>query len=88
MHNKFLAFCDIINEELDSYSLYEVRPHTVWTGSFNLTKNATNSLENALVLTNPGIVRAYFREWGQVLALSETLDWQTEWCEPEWRIGS
>lgn len=88
MHNKFLVFCDIIDEESDIQSRYQIKPHTVWTGSFNLTKNAANSLENALLLTDPKIVRAYFQEWGQILALSEKLDWEKKWCEPEWRIGS
>ena len=100
MHNKFLVFCDISREasdldsreeseesDLDSYYVY-VKPHTVWTGSFNLTKNASMSLENALVLTDSVIVDAYYREWEQIMAISECLDWYQDWCEPEWRIGS
>jgi phosphatidylserine/phosphatidylglycerophosphate/cardiolipin synthase-like enzyme len=88
MHNKFLVFCDVLESGGDLYSGFEVKPYTVWTGSFNLTKNAAMSLENALVLTDPNIVRAYFREWEQILALSEPLDWGSDWCEPEWRIGT
>ena len=88
MHNKFLVFCDIFDEEPELDSRFEVKPHTVWTGSFNLTKNAAMSLENALVLTDSGIIQAYYREWEQILAISERLDWCTDWCEPEWRIGS
>lgn len=77
MHNKFLVF---FNKEL--------LPQGVWTGSFNLTFNATMSFENAVFLTDPIIVEAYFKEWGQLVALSEPLDWESEWCAPEWRIGS
>jgi hypothetical protein len=88
MHNKFLVFCDVTELQEGGYSGVEIRPQTVWTGSFNLTKNATMSLENALVLSDPSIVRAYFCEWEQVLALSEQLDWESDWCEPEWRVGT
>ena len=34
------------------------------------------------------IVQAYYQEWGQVFALSEPLDWESEWVEPEYRIGT
>jgi hypothetical protein len=88
MHNKFLIFCDVHKRGTDLDHRFEVKPYAVWTGSFNLTKNATMSLENALVLTDPGIVRAYFGEWEQLLALSEHLDWGSDWCEPEWRVGT
>ena len=84
MHNKFLAFCDA-NLTGDEMRLV---PRAVWTGSFNMTRNATRSFENAVVLTDPDIVAAYYREWEQILSLSEPLDWTSHWCEPEWRIGS
>lgn len=88
MHNKFLVFCDRHEEGADLDYCFEIKPYAVWTGSFNLTKNAAMSLENALVLTEPSIVTAYFKEWEQILALSEPLDWETDWVEPEWRIGT
>lgn len=59
-----------------------------WTGSFNFTKNGGASLENAVVLRHPDLVRAFFEEFQQVAALSEPLDWTDEWMAPEWRIGS
>lgn len=77
MHHKFVVFCR-----------RGLEPYAVWTGSFNFTKNAGSSLENALVLTDHGIVQAYFREWAQILAISEPLDWRSEWVAPQWRIGS
>ena len=84
MHNKFLVFCHI----RDHGNAEEVVPYAVWTGSFNLTNNAANSLENAVLIRQPEIVRAYFHEFGQIMALSEPLDWESEWSAPEWRIGS
>ena len=65
-----------------------VVPYKVWTGSFNFTNNAERSFENAVVLEEPSIVQAYFKEFQQIAALSEPLDWESEWVEPEWRIGT
>lgn len=80
MHNKFFVLCDVEAERL--------RPHTVWTGSFNATANATNSLENALILRDEQIAQAYATEWAHIFALSEPLDWQHGWVAPEYRIGT
>ena len=90
MHNKFLLFCKLV-KEYDEQSDDEpkiVLPYAVWTGSFNLTKNANNSLENALLIKDMKIVRAFFKEYGQICAISEPLDWKSKWVEPEWRIGT
>jgi len=89
---------DILGElTADPYDIYSpltwesdenIEPYAVWTGSFNLTKNATLSLENAVYITIPEIVDAYYKEWVQLEAFSEPLNWQHEWVAPEWRIGS
>lgn len=86
MHNKFLVMCHTSRDEWGN--LGTVFPCSVWTGSFNFTKNAAMSLENAVVMDDQGIAHAYYREWEQILALSEPLDWESEWSAPEWRIGS
>lgn len=86
MHNKFIALCNIDTNEYGDVS--RLRPYAVWTGSFNFTKNAAMSLENAVVISNDWIAQAYYHEWEQILALSEPLDWESEWSAPEWRIGS
>jgi hypothetical protein len=65
-----------------------LQPYAVWTGSFNWTFNAGNSLENAVVLRDSEIVAAYYNEFQQILALSEPLDWESDYVEPEWRIGT
>lgn len=86
MHNKFLIFAKVVDNSEDSWG--RVIPYGVWTGSFNLTKNATYSFENAIYMTDSEIVRAYFDEYGQIASMSEPLNWESDWIEPEWRIGS
>ena len=86
MHNKFLVFCKVKNTGKDQFHILE--PYAVWTGSFNFSYAASMSLENAIYLTEPNIVMAYFKEFAQIYAISEELDWQSEWCSPEFRIGS
>lgn len=77
MHNKFLIFGDK-NKNFTE----------VWTGSFNLTKNASFSLENSLLIQSPELASAYYKEFSQIYALSEPLDWSSDWMEPELRIGT
>lgn len=89
MHNKFLVFAKIKDFPIDSeYALQSIFPYAVWTGSFNLTENATNSLENALFISDPVIATTYLNEYSQIAAISEPLDWTSDWIEPEWRIGT
>lgn len=45
----------------------------VWTGSFNLTQNATNSLENALFCVDESVVAKYQREFIELYCLSGEL---------------
>jgi len=94
-HNKFLVFCDLISNpseySIDNNNSAYV-PKAVWTGSFNLTWNATNSLENALYLEDSSnknnIIEAYLNEHHQIYALSEQLNWSASWIAPEFRIGT
>ncbi len=85
MHNKFLVFCDF-NPNGDG--LENVMPRKVWTGSYNISANAAASWENAIMIDSPEVAGAYAREYGQIMAFSETLDWTSEWIAPEYRIGS
>lgn len=84
-HHKFVLFCERyeISEGIDSYA-----PYAVWTGSFNFTKNAVNSFENALFMTDSQIVNAYLAEYAYVFGLSESLDWTSQWVAPELTIGT
>jgi len=88
MHNKFLVFANLKKDTTVDFESFECVPWGVWTGSFNFTKNATNSLENALFIHDKKIIDAYFKEWQQIAALSEPLDWEFPWVAPEWRVGS
>jgi hypothetical protein len=66
----------------------DFKPYAVWTGSFNFTNNAEHSLENAVIIYDEKIAYAYFVEFQQIAAISEPLDWESDWSAPEWRIGT
>ena len=55
MHNKFLVFMDTSG-----------KPCSVWTGSFNFTKNATISYENALYIKDDAIAAGYYQLWNDI----------------------
>lgn len=94
MHHKFMIRCKIVSHDdiasrgVMSTSIDDIVPISVWTGSFNFTKNGGLSFENAIVISDSDICRAYFDEYQQIAGLSEPLDWEVDWCQPEWRIGS
>jgi len=91
MHNKFVIFCKtgVIADDGSEYDdNIGLSPYAVWTGSYNFSKNSGNSLENALYITDQEVVNAYFLEYMQIATLSEQLDWEVPWCDPEWRIGT
>lgn len=96
MHHKFIVFCRystrqevIPTQEGDQVVEWpELTPYAVWTGSLNFTENGARSLENALFITQQSIVNAYVEEWARIEALSEPLDWESDWTAPEWRLGS
>jgi hypothetical protein len=88
MHNKFFVFGDIVERTEDEQTYGAFAPRSVWTGSFNPTCNGERSLENAVIIRDDCIASAYYAEFAQIALLSEPLDWQSDWCEPEWRIGT
>lgn len=97
-HHKFVLFCELLNhswmdeeyegKEPEMYDIDYIQPYAVWTGSFNFTSTAGRSFENAIVLKDQDIINAFYQEYSQIVALSEPLDWETPWSEPEWRIGT
>lgn len=87
MHNKFLVFCDLIEANDDS-AYPRALPVKVWTGSYNISDNATRSWENAVLIDGEVVAEAYAREFAQIFGFSEPLDWSSRWVEPEYRIGS
>lgn len=88
MHHKFLVLGSIKDEDNDKRLPPTFSPEVVWTGSFNFTRNASASFENAVIIRDTKIADAYLKEWAQILALSEPLDWTSEYIAPEWRIGT
>lgn len=81
MHNKFFVLCK--EDEDGNY-----HPYAVWTGSYNPTFNASNSLENAVIIRDKAIADAYAKEFGVIFGISEPLNWSGTWIEPEHRLGS
>ena len=88
MHHKFIVLCRTVVSKEDEDTEFHLEPYAVWTGSFNFTENGTRSLENALLITEKDIIDAYVDEWARIVSLSESLDWESEWMTPEWRIGT
>lgn len=82
MHNKFLVFCKHSAEWPPLFI-----PYAVWTGSFNFSNTATKSFENAVVIYDEVIARAYMQEFSQISALSEPLDWTNTNVDPEFRMN-
>jgi hypothetical protein len=81
MHHKFLVFCD--TEENESHV-----PKVVTTGSYNITANARNSLENIVTIKSEEVAEMYYQWFGAIASMSEPLDWKNEYINPRWRIGS
>lgn len=88
MHNKFLVFCDPPPPQKPWGDTPTIVPRKVWTGSYNITANAAQSWENAVLIDHEGVAEAYAKEFGQIFAFSEPLDWASQWVEPEYRIGT
>lgn len=78
MHHKFVVLFDKEN----------AKPKCVMTGSWNWSYNATQSLENLLIVEDERVASAYFKEYVHVASISESLNWESEYIFPEWRIGT
>lgn len=83
MHHKFLV--DVAFNPRGRTDETRWMPKRVWTGSFNFSRNADASLENAVEIADPRVAQAYFAEWMKVLAISEPLDWTARMPKPEWK---
>lgn len=60
-----------------------------WIGSFNWTKNAGKSFESVVITEDREIVNSLLWEHSQLLLMSEPLDWNSPYVDPELsdRIG-
>ena len=94
MHNKFVVFAELVlkpgagSSEEDPWEVPEWQGRVLWTGSLNLTRLSRRSCETALIFRDPVFADAAIREWAQIAALSEPLEWTSEWINPQWRLGS
>lgn len=94
MHHKFLVrlrptvIPGHVVQGLEMADSIALEAESVWTGSFNFTRNAGFSFENAVVIHDAAIAHSYFEEFSRVASLSEPLDWTSRWVEPEWRLGT
>lgn len=93
MHHKFAVACRCVMTQFSDswggrHDRVEFHPYAIWTGSFNPTSNGTRSRENAVVIESESAASSYLEEWAKVFAVSEQLDWNSEWIAPEWRIGT
>ena len=91
MHHKYLVFARLSwlpepghegEDDPPGKALWE--PTTVWSGSYNLSRLASRSRENGLIIRDPVIAGAFFQEWVALMCLSEALDWQSNDISPEW----
>lgn len=88
MHHKFLVFCRYQESPDDEFPFGSITPYAAWTGSFNFTRNATLSFENAIFIEDGAIAERYLKEWGQLAALSEPLNWEHDYVAPQYWIGT
>ena len=63
-------------------------PVLVWTGSYNPSRLAPRSRENAVIIRDPDIAGAYQQEWCQIMSLSEAIDSRVDQINPEWGLGT
>jgi hypothetical protein len=56
-------------------------PYASWSGSYNATRNASRSLEEALYIENADLARADFAEWTRVFARSAAIADAHRWLE-------
>lgn len=84
MHGDAFCFCE---EDEGQHGYAAFRAKGLWTGSFNFTKNATRSLENALYIEEvqkegrrddrirerDSILDVYYQEWQRIFSISQGL---------------
>lgn len=89
MHNKFLVLCRCETPPRpDDVGPNPYTPYSVITGSFNMSSNATDSLENIVIIRDRAVASAYAKEHGTIYGISEPLDWTKPYVAPEYRIGT
>lgn len=85
-HEKESFEREFLGDLMYKNNLIHLHPYAVWTGSFNFTKNAAFSFENAVVLHDANIINAFLNEYAQVAVLSEPLDWTMPYMQRDRHI--
>lgn len=75
-HHKFLVRCRVAG------GTGKLVADALWTGSFNLTKNASEGFENAVEIHDPIIANAYLHEFALMAAMSEPMNWRRAQPDP------
>lgn len=77
MHHKFLVACKLKNrkkgEEIPGQTLKLV-PKKFWSGSYNFSKNAGDSLENVIIGRDKNLAESFFEMWERIYTISEPLE--------------
>lgn len=74
MHHKFIVRC--IEDRDPATGAARLVPAAVWTGSFNFSGAANDSLENAVEIHDPTIAAAYLAEYALVASMAEPMAWR------------
>ena len=84
MHHKFVLFGNEYQSTITECNARVTHAtfDLLWTGSYNITKNATRSLENGMFIKSNEIIDAYREEWRQVLLSSVRV--QDKWWNKEY----
>ena len=74
-----ILVCGMISHPQNMHHKFAVRlekgkPVALWSGSFNPTTNGSQSIENAMVIHNTTVAKAYCQEFVQVRAISKPLN--------------
>lgn len=86
MHHKFLVSCELKvggkDEKIQNQELKLV-PKKFWSGSYNFSVNAGNSLENAIVGSDKVFASSFFWMWQRIYTISESLESKSKIVSPD-----
>ena len=91
LHHKFMVFSELTDagepepgDVTNPPGNVIWRPRILWTGSYNPTRAAARSLENAVIIRNRGVAAQFLLAWAKIMAISEPLDWTGHGLNPQW----
>ena len=91
LHHKFVIFSELTDagepepgDVTDPSGNVTWRPRILWTGSYNPTRLASRSLENAVIIRRKDVAVQFLLAWAKIMAISEPLDWTDPGLNPQW----